>query len=279
MRRGWTLSALLAALVAGRAQALTCGRFALLSPPHGAQDVPLNARVFVYDNGGVLADVTLAETAAPEAPVRVTRVLVERDREVLLVPDAPLRPRTRYTVSTSSGTAIFTTGERVDDTPPSRPWGAVENTGANLAFTVGGAKDEATPDAGLLYAVYLAASSAPIDGGTAPLALLDAEGQPWLGNAACRGLRFDALHTPGLRFELRALDWAGNESPPSQDFGPCGCRQSPVSAGALLLGVWGARRRRVRTRPAVAGRFVRAQGLDRGSFACAAPSSAGGAAW
>jgi hypothetical protein len=199
-------------------------------------------------------DVTLVRAPGPgvsQAAVPVTRrdLLANEVATVELVPLAPLEARARYEVvlvDRAGGAAArilgtFVTGDATDDTPPA--WSGVtraafagkagvgatgttiillpECLSTSIVFYAAEPTDDATPAASIRFAVWMDDGRGVIDYATPPRIFER-------GRKTVRGFVVehggseteDAFRPPKgrlrARFGVRAVDWAGNMSAPSE---------------------------------------------------------------
>jgi len=214
--------------------------------PSGGARVPLNARVRVAF-GGRLTDsaetgvqVTLRTNAGRKI---ATREQVYRDssgRELReLTPQAPLRPETEYTVVVTAGrpslpilaTARFRTGRAADRGAPL--WRGVESAslwpgdtdpahgGLCHSYRPYGDLKVASPvdpeSSPVVFAVWLGTSGAALAYDRAPITYVTAvDGHITIGDPSKCGSGALPAQDPGTLVGLRAVDQAGNLSPPSE---------------------------------------------------------------
>ncbi len=166
-----------------------------------------------------------------------------------LVPAQPLEPRTRYeVVHVDRGGAnpprtlgTFVTGDARDDTPPvwtgvtrasysgitlpSGPRGVItlyaECTTPSVRFYGADPSDEATPFASLRFAIWMDDGHGPIDYASPPIVYERGQKSSRgfvveLGGSEVESTFTPPKGRPRARFGVRAVDWAGNVSPPSE---------------------------------------------------------------
>jgi len=214
--------------------------------PSGGAPVPLNARVRVAF-GGRLTDraetgveVTLRTNAGHKVATREQVYRDSRGRELReLTPQAPLRPETDYTVVVTAGrpsrptvaTARFRTGRAADTGAPQ--WRGIEaavlvpgdtdpaHGGLCHSYRPYGHLKVASPidpeSSPVVFAVWLGPSGAALAYDRAPITYVTAvDGHITIGDPSKCGDGALQAQDPGTRVGLRAVDQAGNLSPPSE---------------------------------------------------------------
>ena len=209
--------------------------------PSGGAPVPLNARVRVAFRGAESkVQVTLRAAAGRKVAVREQVFRDTSGRELHeLTPQAPLRPETDYTVVVTGGrpsrpkvaTARFRTGRAADTGAPQ--WRGIEaavlvpgdtdpaHGGLCHSYRPYGHLKVASPidpeSSPVVFAVWLGPSGAALAYDRAPVTYVTAvDGHITIGDPSKCGDGLLPWQDPGTRVGLRAVDQAGNLSPPSE---------------------------------------------------------------
>ncbi len=170
------------------------------------------------------------------------RVVGGAEERVLEVwPKSPLEANASYELRRGGGVARtsrgfptmrvgFATGAEVDSTAPVwrgpksaryLPGGVVTGYSCDvkapvIEIDVGEASDDVTPPAQIVYGVWLVGASPPDYAAAPAVVVAPSAGRVILGRASyCAESNF-AVKDERMRFGLRALDWAGNASAPSE---------------------------------------------------------------
>lgn len=207
------------------AAACTCPLPAITVTPRPGQIAPRNTHVWV-EVPPELADA--AVTLRGGGPVELRRYGSGAERIIEVVPKAPLAEHAKVDVLLGNEVVgQIVVGDAADETPPR--WdglvtgdvsqGLTAGCGAGepfVTFGLGKRSDDATPTAGLRYAVWVVEAGKPVDYDKPPTTVVGASGDRLvLGHESrCLPANLDLPST--LAVGVRVLDFAGNAGEPSE---------------------------------------------------------------
>lgn len=207
------------------AHACTCAQPAITVTPRPGQIAPRNTHVWV-EVPPALADAPVTLRGA--GPVDLKRYGSGAERIIEVVPKAPLAAHAKVDVLLGNEVVgQIVVGDAADETPPR--WdglvsgdvsqGQTTGCGAGepfVAFGLGKRADDATPTAGLRYAVWVVEAGKPVDYDKPPTTVVGASGDRLVLGHESRCLPAN-LDLPGtLAVGVRVLDFAGNAGDPSE---------------------------------------------------------------
>lgn len=255
MPRIWSTFFVVAAVIAplADAAACTCAFNSSTFPKEGASGVPRNTVIRLINATG-------AELVQGEQVIATTveEVAIGQPRAYSVMrPSDLLAANTVYTLRGNFGSVTFSTGDQLDQQPPSAPrvvddkwnetpWDPFSSCepSKSRVIRLEGAVDADSPS--VWFNVYGGATADSIDFST-PVGMMPHELEAF-GNSGCIRSMSEAVASRALAF--RAVDLAGNESEADVAAASCGCAASPSGSALIFAGVggWIAFRRR-RRRP------------------------------